>query len=125
MWIRNQEVTLGEAEGRERSREIGRQRETGGLGGEKERHRVGREEWVGVFCPPLPWYLGTGTPRGEERGGLEVLEGQGPADRRGDSRDRGAGHWEGVAQRPPGHGGCSSSERPSRAGSLGCAGGGR
>lgn len=47
MWIRNQEVTLGEAEGRERSREIGRQRETGGLGGEKERHRVGREEWVG------------------------------------------------------------------------------
>lgn len=47
MWIRNQEVTLGEAEGRERSREIGRQRETGGLGGEKERHRVGREEWFG------------------------------------------------------------------------------
>lgn len=62
-------MTLGEAEGRERSREIGRQRETGGLGGEKERHRVGREEWVGVFCPPLPWYLGTGTPRGEEKGG--------------------------------------------------------
>lgn len=51
VWIRDQEVTPGEAEGRERSGKIGRQRETGGPGGEEERHRAGRQEWVGVFGP--------------------------------------------------------------------------
>lgn len=63
MWIRNQEVTLGEAEGRERSREIGRQRETGGLGGEKERHRVGREELVVGGWKEKGSWLGSKTGR--------------------------------------------------------------
>lgn len=112
MWIRNQEVTLGEAEGRERSREIGRQRETGGLGGEKERHRVGREEWVGVFCPPLPWYLGTGTPRGEEGGGWKSWRDRVPQTGEGTAETGGPGTGKGSPRGLPGMGGAARLSAP-------------
>lgn len=116
----------GEAEGREQSRKIRRQREAGGLGeGEEGGDTERGKEWVGwVSVSGWLGIWGSGTPWGEKRKAGSPGGTGSHREEREELRE-GPGTGKGVAQRPPRDGRCSQSERPSSAGTLGCTGGGR
>ncbi|XP_005879554.1 PREDICTED: carbonic anhydrase-related protein 11 isoform X2 [Myotis brandtii] len=104
----------GEAEGRERGREIRRQRETGGLGEGEEGGETprGGEEWVGG--PPSLAGLafgGSGTPCGEKR---KAGSPGGTGSRREEREEprEGPGAGKGSPRGLPGMGGAASLSAP-------------
>lgn len=106
MWIRNQEVTPERSRRQRGVKGSGDRGILEGWGGRWRGTEKRREErsglGVGSQSPAALVFRNIwepGLPVGR-RGRLEVLEGQGPTERRGAERE-GPGGWEGVSQRPP------------------------